>query len=111
MYSPSVMAPGIVSPAHRKAISLPPALICSQDGSEKHDGARTAARRWITGTEGHTLTSFSNKKWASLKAPGLLMTLVSSDSLASRFPEGGCSWDDLPDRHARTQSVPPPACQ
>jgi hypothetical protein len=46
-YSHNAITPVIVSPNHKRAISLPPEFIQPQDGHEKQDCEQAAGKRWL----------------------------------------------------------------
>ena len=46
-YFHSFLAASLVAPGHNRALPLPPEFITPQDGAEKQDCERTAAKRWL----------------------------------------------------------------
>ena len=46
-YFHSFLGATIVAPGHQQVLPLPPAFIAPQDGAEKQDCERTAAKRWL----------------------------------------------------------------
>lgn len=46
-YFHSFLGASIVAPGHAQVLSLPPEFIVSQDGAEKQDCERNAAKRWL----------------------------------------------------------------
>ena len=46
-YFHSVLGASIVAPGHAQVLPLPPEFIVSQDGAEKQDCERNAAKRWL----------------------------------------------------------------
>lgn len=46
-YFHSFLGASIVAPGHQQVLSLPPEFIVSQDGAEKQDCERNAAKRWL----------------------------------------------------------------
>jgi hypothetical protein len=47
-YFHAFLGASIVAPGHQHVLPLPPEFIVPQDGAEKHDCERNAARRWLT---------------------------------------------------------------
>lgn len=52
LYTHSVLTPVLVSPEHNHVLPLPPEFIMPQDGKEKQDCERNAAKRWVK-SSGH----------------------------------------------------------
>ena len=46
-YFHTLLAATVVAPGHNRAVPLEPAFIVPQDGHEKQDCERRAARRWL----------------------------------------------------------------
>lgn len=47
-YFHAFLGASIVAPGHQQVLPLPPAFIAPQDGAEKQDCERNAAKRWLT---------------------------------------------------------------
>lgn len=47
-YFHAFLGASIVAPGHQQVLPLPPEFIAPQDGAEKQDCERTAAKRWLT---------------------------------------------------------------
>lgn len=52
-YSHSLIAPVLAAPGQEYVVSLPPAFITPQDGTDKQDSEVAAAKRWIAANIGH----------------------------------------------------------
>jgi hypothetical protein len=48
-YFHAFLGASIVAPGHKQVLPLPPEFIASQDGAEKQDCERNAAKRWLAG--------------------------------------------------------------
>src|SRR6202049_4827313 len=46
-YSPAFLGASMVAPGHKQVLPLPPEFIAPQDGAEKQDCERNAAKRWL----------------------------------------------------------------
>jgi hypothetical protein len=49
----SAITPAFVKPGHLQVLPLPPEFIVQQDGTEKQDCERVAAKRWLAQHYGH----------------------------------------------------------
>src|SRR5882757_10610861 len=89
-YFHAFLGASLVAPGHRQVLPLPPEFIAPQDGAEKQDCERNAAKRWLTGTAAASLTcgrSFSVTIClpASRSLPRSSMPAAASSSPASRL--------------------------
>jgi hypothetical protein len=50
-YFHSVLGVSTVAPGHTRVLPLPPEFVAPQDGAEKQDCERNAAKRWLPWTE------------------------------------------------------------
>ena len=58
----------IVAPGHQRVLPLPPELIAPQDGAEKQDCERNAAKRWLA-NHGTTVAPLRPIYWATISSP------------------------------------------
>ena len=118
-YFHAFLGASMVAPGHKQVLPLPPEFIAPQDGAEKQDCERNAAKRWLA-RHGPASRTFGRSIWATICLPASRLSRPSirraatSSSPAShlriRLSPNTCmapSWKNIARPSSNAANAPP----
>jgi hypothetical protein len=67
-YFHAFLGASIVAPGHTRVLPLPPEFVAAQDGAEKQDCERNAAKRWLA-RNGPAVAHLRRSTWVTISSP------------------------------------------